>query len=134
MRCCWVTDTRRPWAWTFVAPERRCSVVVTIMAGAVTAYCGRIAFLDLVVPHLCRGLLRTSDYRRLILAVLLLGTRVGPAADRAARSSSGSCFGTARDSWASDHAPSRFGAGSGGRRCAVMRLDQLCVGTAVRTA
>src|SRR5690606_23728650 len=45
----------------------------SLLAGAVTAFCGPIAFLGLAVPHLCRGLFRTADHRVLIPACLLLG-------------------------------------------------------------
>jgi len=39
----------------------------------VTAYCGPVIFLGLAVPHLCRGLLRTSDHRILMPASILTG-------------------------------------------------------------
>jgi iron complex transport system permease protein len=55
--------------------------LVTLTAGGVTAYCGPIAFLDLVVPHLCRSTFRTSDHRLLIPAVILTGASVGMFAD-----------------------------------------------------
>jgi iron complex transport system permease protein len=55
--------------------------IATVTAGAITAYCGPIAFLDLIVPHLCRGLFRTSDHRLLIPSVILLGAGVGMVAD-----------------------------------------------------
>ena len=38
-----------------------------------TAYCGPVIFLGLAVPHLCRGLLRTSDHRILMPASILTG-------------------------------------------------------------
>ncbi|GAB3754270.1 iron ABC transporter permease [Microlunatus parietis] len=44
-----------------------------IIAGAVTAYCGPIAFLGIAVPHLARLLIGTSDHRILLPATLLLG-------------------------------------------------------------
>ena len=37
------------------------------------AYCGPIIFLGLAVPHLCRGMFRTSDHRILMPASLLAG-------------------------------------------------------------
>jgi iron complex transport system permease protein len=52
---------------------------VTTMAGAsllgaaVTAFCGPVAFLGIAVPHVCRGLLGTSDHRVLLPAVILMG-------------------------------------------------------------
>jgi iron complex transport system permease protein len=44
-----------------------------VLCAVVTAYCGPIAFLGLAVPHLCRGLLRTSDHRRLLPAAMAAG-------------------------------------------------------------
>ncbi|RLT40788.1 MAG: iron ABC transporter permease [Chloroflexi bacterium] len=51
------------------------------LAGVVTAFCGPIGFLGIAVPHLCRSLLRTSDHRLLMPAVLLLGGILAVAAD-----------------------------------------------------
>ncbi|WP_240550448.1 FecCD family ABC transporter permease, partial [Candidatus Roseilinea sp. NK_OTU-006] len=45
----------------------------SLLAGAVTAFCGPIGFLGLAVPHLCRALFGTSDHRVLLPAALLLG-------------------------------------------------------------
>lgn len=44
-----------------------------ILVAIVTAYCGPIIFLGLAVPHLCRGMFRTSDHRILMPASLLAG-------------------------------------------------------------
>lgn len=44
-----------------------------VLVAIVTAYCGPIIFLGLAVPHLCRGLFRTSDHRILMPASLLVG-------------------------------------------------------------
>ncbi len=44
-----------------------------LLTGAVTAFCGPIGFVGLAVPHVCRGLLRTSDHRVLLPAVMLVG-------------------------------------------------------------
>lgn len=56
---------------------RRARLLVITSSGMlcaiVTAYCGPIAFLGLAVPHLCRGLLRTSDHRQLLPFTLLSG-------------------------------------------------------------
>jgi iron complex transport system permease protein len=52
-----------------------------LLAGAVTAYSGPIAFLGLVVAHLSRGLLRTSDHRVLIPAATLMGGLVALTTD-----------------------------------------------------
>lgn len=44
-----------------------------VLVAIVTAYCGPIIFLGLAVPHLCRGIFRTSDHRILMPASLLMG-------------------------------------------------------------
>jgi iron complex transport system permease protein len=46
------------------------------LGAVVTAFCGPIAFLGIAVPHLCRGLLGTSNHRVLLPAVVLLGGAV----------------------------------------------------------
>ncbi|MDB9447023.1 iron ABC transporter permease [Anabaena sp. CS-542/02] len=45
----------------------------SILAGAITAFCGPIAFLGVSVPHLCRSLFHTSDHRVLVPAVIIMG-------------------------------------------------------------
>ena len=45
-----------------------------VLVAIVTAYCGPITFLGLAVPHLCRGLFRSSDHRVLMPASLLAGS------------------------------------------------------------
>ncbi|MEO0338086.1 MAG: iron ABC transporter permease [Bacteroidota bacterium] len=52
-----------------------------LLAAPVTAYCGPILFLGLIIPHLARGLFNTSDHRILIPAVMLLGAVIALAAD-----------------------------------------------------
>lgn len=44
-----------------------------VLVAIVTVYCGPIIFLGLAVPHLCRGMFRTSDHRILMPASLLAG-------------------------------------------------------------
>lgn len=44
-----------------------------VLAGTVTAFCGPISFLGVAVPHLCRGLLKTTDVQLLIPATALVG-------------------------------------------------------------
>ena len=44
-----------------------------VLVAIVTAYCGPITFLGLAVPHLCRGIFRSSDHRVLMPASLLAG-------------------------------------------------------------
>lgn len=48
----------------------------SVLGAVVTAFCGPIAFLGIAVPHLCRGLLGTSDHRVLVPAVVLMGATV----------------------------------------------------------
>lgn len=45
-----------------------------ILVAIVTAYCGPIMFLGLAVPHLCRGILRSSDHRFLLPGCMLTGS------------------------------------------------------------
>ena len=52
-----------------------------VLAAPVTAYCGPILFLGLIVPHLARGLFNTSDHKVLVPAVMILGSTISLAAD-----------------------------------------------------
>lgn len=52
-----------------------------LLAAPVTAYCGPILFLGLIIPHLARGLFNTSDHKTLLPAVMLLGSLIALAAD-----------------------------------------------------
>ncbi len=45
----------------------------SILGGVVTAFCGPVAFLGVAIPHMCRGLLGTSDHRTLVPATILMG-------------------------------------------------------------
>jgi len=45
----------------------------SVLGGVVTAFCGPIAFLGIAIPHMCRGLLGTSDHRSLVPATILMG-------------------------------------------------------------
>jgi len=45
----------------------------SILAGAVTAFCGPIGFVGVAVPHLARSLFNTNDHRVLIPATLVTG-------------------------------------------------------------
>lgn len=58
-----------------------CLSLVALMTGLVTAYCGPISFLGIVVPHLARLVFRTNDHRVLVPACALLGAVVGLTAD-----------------------------------------------------
>jgi iron complex transport system permease protein len=56
-----------------------------ILVAVVTAYCGPIAFLGLAVPHICRGLFRTSDHAVLIPSCILAGAALALACNLIAR-------------------------------------------------
>lgn len=48
-------------------------VITAILTGAVTAFCGPIAFLGVAVPHLCRSLFKASEHKVLLPASALVG-------------------------------------------------------------
>jgi iron complex transport system permease protein len=48
-------------------------VATSMLTGAVTAFCGPIAFVGLAVPHLARLIIDTSNHKILVPAVLLTG-------------------------------------------------------------
>ncbi|MEM6632149.1 MAG: iron ABC transporter permease [Bacteroidota bacterium] len=52
-----------------------------LLAAPVTAYCGPILFLGMIMPHLARGIFNTSDHKILLPAVMLLGSLIALAAD-----------------------------------------------------
>ncbi len=56
----------------------RLAIITTtaILTGAVTAFCGPIAFIGIAVPHLCRSLFNSSDHRALVPGVILMGATV----------------------------------------------------------
>jgi iron complex transport system permease protein len=55
-------------------------VATALLTGAVTAFCGPIAFIGIAVPHVCRALLGSTDHRALVPAALLMGAVVALAA------------------------------------------------------
>jgi len=48
----------------------------SLLAGAITAFCGPISFMGLAVPHLARLVFNTSSHRILIPACCLIGTEL----------------------------------------------------------
>lgn len=65
-----------------VERSRRATVTVAaVLAGVVTAFCGPVAFLGILAPHLARILFRTADHRRLLPATALLGAGLAALAD-----------------------------------------------------
>lgn len=55
--------------------------VAALLAGTVTAFCGPIAFLGILVPHACRLVLSTADHRVLMPAVMIGGAALALGAD-----------------------------------------------------
>ncbi|MGB1253548.1 MAG: iron chelate uptake ABC transporter family permease subunit [Candidatus Promineifilaceae bacterium] len=53
----------------------------SVLAGAITAFCGPIAFIGVAVPHLCRSLFNTSDHRVLVPSTIIMGSIVALIAD-----------------------------------------------------
>lgn len=48
-------------------------VLVSILTGAITVFCGPIAFIGIISPHIARWLFNTSNHFLLIPATLLIG-------------------------------------------------------------
>jgi len=51
-------------------------LATALLASAVTAFCGPIAFIGIAVPHLCRALLASADHRLLMPGACLAGACV----------------------------------------------------------
>ena len=51
-------------------------IITGILTAGVTAFCGPISFIGLVVPHIARLVLNTSNHNRLLPATMLAGTTV----------------------------------------------------------
>ena len=47
--------------------------VTSVLAGAITGFCGPIGFVGIAVPHLTRSFLNTSDHRVLVPCCVLVG-------------------------------------------------------------
>lgn len=56
-------------------------ISASLMAGAVTAFCGPVGFIGIAVPHLCRSMFNSADHRVLLPTSLLLGAIVALLAD-----------------------------------------------------
>lgn len=56
-------------------------IAAAVLTGAVTAYCGPIAFLGILAPHIARALFRTVAHRTLVPAAVLIGAIVASGAD-----------------------------------------------------
>lgn len=46
----------------------------SILSGSITAFCGPIGFIGIVVPHISRMLFKTSDQKTLFLSCILIGS------------------------------------------------------------
>lgn len=51
-------------------------IITGILTAGVTAFCGPISFIGLVVPHIARLMLNTSNHNRLLPATMLAGATV----------------------------------------------------------
>lgn len=51
--------------------------VTGLLVGIPTAFCGPIGFIGLIVPHLCRIIMRTSNHLLLIPACIIFGALTG---------------------------------------------------------
>jgi len=60
-------------------------ISASILSGAITAFCGPIGFIGVAVPHIARNLLKTSNHKLLIPAVILIGAIVAVMADLVAQ-------------------------------------------------
>lgn len=56
-------------------------LITAILAGSITAYCGPIGFIGIIVPHLARMLTKTYNHSILIPIVALLGINILLVAD-----------------------------------------------------
>lgn len=56
-------------------PRTRLFIVLAtgLLAGGITAFCGPVAFVGVAVPHIARGLFRTSNHRITMPASALIG-------------------------------------------------------------
>jgi iron complex transport system permease protein len=55
--------------------------VAALLAGVVTAFCGPVAFVGILAPHLARALFSTADHRSLVPAAALVGASLASLAD-----------------------------------------------------
>ena len=56
-------------------------LLASVLAGAVTGFCGPIGFLGIAAPHLSRSLFKTGNHRTLIPASILIGALLSMSAD-----------------------------------------------------
>ena len=51
-------------------------IITAILTGSITAYCGPIGFIGIIIPHIARMISNSSDHRILIPLSILLGINV----------------------------------------------------------
>lgn len=51
-------------------------ISTSLMAGAITAFCGPIGFIGIAVPHICRVIFKTNNHSVLVPAVVIIGSIV----------------------------------------------------------
>lgn len=56
-------------------------LITALLAGAITAFCGPIGFVGIIVPHIARMLLKTSNHFQLVPVSVLLGLNIMLLAD-----------------------------------------------------
>lgn len=56
-------------------------ITTALLAGSVTAFCGPIGFIGIIIPHLARLISRSIDHRTLTILSILLGVSVMLLAD-----------------------------------------------------
>ena len=56
-------------------------LILAVLVGGVTAFCGPVAFIGIVTAHLCRLLFKTADHAVLMPAVMLMGAMLALSAD-----------------------------------------------------
>jgi len=61
--------------------RNRILIVVALLAGGVTAFCGPIGFIGIAVPHIARMLFKNADHKVLIPASALIGAAIMLLAD-----------------------------------------------------
>jgi len=60
-------------------------LITSVLAGAITAFCGPLAFIGIAIPHLARIIFKTADHRVLVPVSILLGATVMTLCDLASQ-------------------------------------------------
>ncbi|MCK9305748.1 MAG: iron ABC transporter permease, partial [Bacteroidales bacterium] len=68
-----------------VRVRKRILVSATLLAGAVTAFCGPIGFIGIAVPHISRMIFKNSDHKILMPATAITGAATMVFADTLAQ-------------------------------------------------